>query len=69
MNFTDAVSNMCLGRKLVRPSWTGFYVTVISGQSYIWQIGNTNATPQPNAVEYVPSLSDITATDWSVKST
>lgn len=67
MNFMDAVNQLSLGKRMVRPAWVGYYVALLPGQSYIWLIGNTNTNPQPNSAEYVPSISDINANDWVVK--
>jgi Protein of unknown function (DUF2829) len=67
MNFNEAVNNMNLGKRCMRPGWVGYYVTVMPGQTYIWQIGNTNTQIAPNVNAYVPSLADIDANDWQIK--
>jgi hypothetical protein len=69
LNFVDAVSNLMQGKRMVRPNWVGYYIILLPGQSYIWQVGNTSASIQPNSMEYVASVPDINATDWSVKTT
>ena len=69
MNFSDAVNNMLLGKRLIRQTWAGYYVAIIPGQSYIWEIGNTNTKPEPNITTYTPSIEDIKATDWNLKIT
>ena len=66
MNFMDAVSNMSAGKKLIRPYWSGYYLSILSGQSYIWTLGNTGGLTI-NAGIYTPSIEDINATDWVVK--
>lgn len=67
MNFMDAIKTMQTSKRLTRPSWIDYYIAIIPGQTYIWKIGNTNQSHQPNVTEYVPSLADIAATDWMVK--
>lgn len=67
MNFVDALTNMINGKKLMRQIWSGSYIAIYSGQSYIWQIGSTNKNPEPNAITYIPSIDDLLATDWMVK--
>ncbi len=67
MNFLEAVNLMGPDCKLTREKWTGFYLTILPGQNYIWSIGSPSATPVVNAVIYTPSVSDILATDWIVK--
>ncbi len=66
MNFMDAMNNMMTGKHLVRMRWSGFYLTILSGQNYIWSVGKDNVSAT-NAAIYVPSVDDICATDWIVK--
>jgi|GEM_PF-6727120 hypothetical protein len=67
MIFSDALNNMLLGKKLIRPAWSGYYATVLSNQSYIWLIASTGKTVEPNVQTYTPSVDDLQATDWVVK--
>ncbi len=67
MTFTDAVIQMVQGQRVARSIWTGYYLTILSSQKYIWSVGSTNNLPQVNASIYTPSTDDIFATDWIVK--
>jgi len=66
MNFTDAVNNMINGKRMIRTPWTGLYVCIMPGQGYIWIIrkDSVNAT---NADIYTPSVDNMLANDWIVK--
>lgn len=66
MNFTDAMQNMINGKKLIRMGWSGYYLLILSGQNYIWSVGKDSAT-STNANIYCPSIDDILASDWIVK--
>jgi len=66
MSFMDAVNNMLAGKRMIRPSWNGYYAMILNGQNYIWTIGKDTATAT-NSNIYEPSLDDILATDWIVK--
>lgn len=67
MNFVDAVNNMKDGKRMARPTWGGgFYSVILYNQNYIWQITKDNAQGT-NAIIYIPSVEDISATDWFVK--
>lgn len=67
MNFNDAVNNMLNGKRMMRSNWQGYYVAIMPGQSYIWQVGSTNTKIDPNVNAYTASIEDIFATDWMVK--
>jgi hypothetical protein len=67
MNFLDAVDNMINGKKLIRQGWAGYYLAILSNQNYIWNIPNGNDKPVINVALYTPSVSDISANDWIVK--
>ena len=67
MTFIEAVNNMLAGKKMIRPGWSGYYLTILSNQNYIWEIGSSNKDPKINAAIYICSLDDILATDWIVK--
>lgn len=67
MNFSDAVVNLVNGKKMMRQKWGGYYILLINGQSYIWQIGSINIKSDPNVVVYIPSIDDILAQDWFIK--
>lgn len=67
MNFMDAVANMIAGKRIIRKGWGGNYLTILNNQNYIWNIGNGNDKPIINASLYTPSLDDILADDWMVK--
>lgn len=66
MTFMDAMNNMIAGKHLIRMGWSGFYLTILSGQNYIWSVGKDSANAT-NANVYTPSIDDIFATDWIVK--
>jgi hypothetical protein len=66
MNFMDAINNLRDGKKLMRPEWSGYYVIILDGQSYIWSIG-FGKTQSVNAQIYTASIEDILANDWMVK--
>lgn len=67
MNFIDATNNMMQGKRMVRSTWSGYYLTILSNQNYIWNVGNSNVTQTINAYLFTPSIEDILATDWIVK--
>lgn len=67
MNFIDAVNEMQSGKRLIRPIWSGYYITVLSNQSYMWSIPNSNPSQTVNAIIYTPNVDDIQATDWQIK--
>ena len=69
MFFTDAVINMQAGKRLIRTGWSGYYLTVLYGQSYIWSIGLSGSQPSVNASVYTPTTDDILASDWIIKTT
>lgn len=66
MNFTDAMQNMINGKKLIRMGWSGFYLIILSGQNYVWSVGKDSANAT-NANIFIPSVDDILASDWIVK--
>lgn len=67
MNIIDAVANMKSGARMVRKEWSGKYISILYGQSYIWMIGDNNSHDIINANVYTPSIEDISANDWMVK--
>lgn len=67
MNIIDAVANMKSGARMVRKEWAGQYVAILYGQSYPWIIGDNNKHDTINASVYIPSIDDLSATDWMVK--
>lgn len=67
MNFMDAVGNMTAGKRVIRQGWAGYYLAILNNQNYIWSIGNGTEKPVLNASLYIPTLDDIMASDWIVK--
>ncbi len=67
MNFMDAVVNMINGKRVIRATWGGFYLSILSNQDYIWNIGSGGSKPIITATIYTPSVDDMMATDWMVK--
>lgn len=67
MIFSDAVLSMQAGNKLIRPSMSGYYLTILYNQTYIWSIGSSNDSAVINASVYIPQVVDILATDWMIK--
>ena len=67
MNFIDAVNNMLSGKRMIRTGWSGYYLSILNGQNYIWSIGSSGDAPKVNAAIYTPSIDDILANDWIVK--
>lgn len=68
MNFMDAVQNMIGGKRMIRTGleWGGRYIIILSGQDYIWSIGKDNMS-STNSNIFLPSIDDILAKDWIVK--
>lgn len=66
MNFMDAVVNMINGKHVTRQGWSGFYLTILTGQNYIWSVGKDSSS-STNSNIYTPSVDDLMATDWIVK--
>lgn len=64
MTFMDAVYKMVDGNRVIRKGWSGFSLYILPNQDYIWAIGNGGKTP--SVINYTPTLSDLTATDWIV---
>lgn len=67
MNFIDAVGNMLAGQRMLRSDWTGYAISILPGQSYIWSLPNKGSSPFINAAIYIPSIEDIQALDWIIK--
>lgn len=67
MNFQDAVQNMLSGKRVIRSGWGGYYLTILQGQSYIWTVPTAGNTPTVNASIFIPTVDDITATDYMLK--
>lgn len=67
MNMIDAVTNMLAGKRLYRPSWNGYTVSIIPNQTYIWSIPNSGDKAAVNATVYTASVDDLVASDWTVK--
>lgn len=67
MGFMDALNNMILGKRMTRPAYTGSYLMIMPGQSYIWLVGNTSSSSTPNVVTYIANIDDIFASDWMIK--
>lgn len=66
MNFMDAIQNMIGGKRLLRMNWSGNYLVILPGQHYIWSVGSDNIN-STNSNIFTPSINDILATDWIVK--
>lgn len=66
MIFMDAVNNMIEGKHLARSGWSGYYLVILSGQNFIWSVGKDSASAT-NAVIFIPSVDDLFANDWIVK--
>lgn len=67
MNFMEAVANMQIGERLYRSKWQGYTMNIIPGQGYIWSIPLSTTAPRIDAAIYTPSIEDILANDWIVK--
>jgi uncharacterized protein DUF2829 len=68
MKFMDAVSNMLSGERLLRTRWQGYTINIIPGQSYMRSIPLTTTSARIDDSIYTPSIEDIMADDWIVKS-
>lgn len=66
MNFSDALFNMQEGRRMVRPNWIGNWVCILPAQKYIWNIAPSLGA-NINANIYIPTIDDLKAEDWIVK--
>jgi hypothetical protein len=66
MSFMDAVNAMIGGSRCIRQSWTSEYACILPGQNFIWLVlkDTPNST---NSSIYIPSINDILAHDWVVK--
>jgi hypothetical protein len=68
MNFIDATNQMLNGKMVVRPKWQStFYLSILNNQNYIWHVDNGTDKPSVNASIYSPTVDDILANDWIVK--
>lgn len=68
MNFMEAVESMQKGERLIRKTWeTGFSITILPNQTFIWSIADGGKNPTINASIYIPKIEDIFSEDWQVK--
>ena len=67
MTFTEAFQMLEDGRRVARPNFNNnSYLIILATQPYIWQVNVS--TKSPGAVNYVPSIDDLNATDWIILS-
>lgn len=63
--FDEALSALQDGDFVSRNRWdeTGEYLVLLPGMTYMWKI---LTTPNPNAGNWLPFVSDLLADDWKV---
>ena len=67
MDFMDALQNMINGQRMMRIKWVGYWVCILPTQAYIWTIPVGGKNPAVNASIYIPTIEDLSATDWIIK--
>ncbi len=67
MNFDEVIIQLKAGNYCKRSAWTDGYLVLMPDMAYIWRIITPGpTTPQANAGNYLPTVADLLADDWSI---
>lgn len=66
MQFNEMLLSLHAGQYAARAGWTTEYICVMPGMQHIWQI---KTQPSANAGNWLPSVEDLLASDWSIITT